>query len=481
MRTLADRFLETAERRADHIAVADPGGSLSYRQLSMQAFSAADAVARTTDRRFVAIAMPACAAFPAAYFGVLLAGKTPVPLNFLQEPAAIAAIVADAQLDTILTVPPLRDQLRKLVPKVVCPEEIVAAEPGAGAAARPTDQADEVATLLYTSGTSGEPKGVMLTHRNLIANIDSSIEAADYTPDDVSLGVLPLFHTFGITCTMLLPLLVGAGAVYLPRFSAAAALDLIAKHSVTCVFAVPSVYRILVRAVQNRRGASTLRFCVSGGEALGAGLAEAFRAAFGVSLMEGYGLTETSPVVSINPPDAIRAGSVGRPLSWARVKAVGADDELMPTGEDGELLIRGDCVMKGYYRRPEETRAALTEDGWLRTGDIARLDPDGYLYITGRSKEMIISAGENIMPGEIEAALNTHPAVGESAVIAMPDPSRGEAPRAFVVLAEGTTASESELIAHCRECLTRIKVPRKIEFRAEFPHTLTGKVLKRKL
>jgi len=485
MKTLTERFLETVEKRARHVAVIDPTSRLTYRQLAMHAFAAEWAVRTATDRQFVGIAMPACAAFPAAYFGVLQAGKTPVPLNFLQEPASLAAIVADAELDTILTVRPLSNAVRDLVPNVLCPEDMMMAV--TSATELPSEKfvdrgkPDDVAMLLYTSGTVGQPKGVMLTHRNLTVNVDSSVEMADYTLDDVSLGVLPLFHTFGITCTMLLPLLVGASVVYLPKFTPASALALVREHGVTCVFAVPSVYRVIIPAAEGSPGAPTLRFCVAGGETLGGDVADAFRAAFGISLLEGYGMTETSPVISVNPPDAIRPGSVGVPLSWAEVKTVGEDNQPLSADQTGELLVRGECVMKGYHRRPEETRAALTDDGWLRTGDIARLDADGYLYLTGRAKEMIISAGENISPGEIEAALNKHPAVSESAVIAMADASRGEVPRAFVVPAQDAVVSEDELIDHCRQRLARIKVPRKIEFRAELPHTFTGKVLKRAL
>ena len=340
-----------------------------------------------------------------------------------------------------------------------------------------------MATLLYTSGTSGPPKGVMLTHRNLVTNVESAKQMADYTPGDVSLGMLPLFHAFGLTCTMLLPLLAGARAEYLPKFAPGAALHLIRERGITCIFAVPSMYRFIVQAAMATGSApleTSLRFCVSGGEALSLDVADGFQKAFGQPLMEGYGLTETSPVVSLNPPNAIKPGSVGVGLSWAALRIADERGEPLPPGKQGELWIRGDCVMAGYRNRPRETQQAI-RDGWLSTGDIAMLDADGYLWITGRAKEMIISAGENISPGEIECVLNAHPAVAESAVVPARDPLRGEVPEAYVVLKPGAQATEAELIEHCRTRLARIKVPRKVNFRNELPHTLTGKILKREL
>jgi len=479
MKTLPEYFIEIAEKHAGRIAVADPSASLTYARLAACAAGVAEAIA-ATERDFVAIAMPSCAAFPAAYFGVLLAGKTPVPLNFLQEPATLAAIAADAGFDTIITVGPLAEPMRKLAPHVLCAEAISPAAP------RPPARGgsfDALATLLYTSGTAGPPKGVMLTHRNLVSNVESSVGMAEYTHNDVSFGPLPLFHAFGITCTMLLPLLNGATALFIPKFVPAAALKLIAENRVTCIFAVPSIYRLLVQAAQGlpREQFASLRFCVAGGEALGNETAEGFERAFGRPLMQGYGLTEASPVVSLNPPYAVRRGSVGVPLPWAEVQISDAAGLPLPAGTQGELLIRGACVMRGYRNNPDATRSVIDAAGWLHTGDLATRDTDGYLHITGRAKEMIISAGENISPGEIEAAINSHPAVLESAVIALADAARGEVPQAFVALRPGAQATEAEIIEHCRALLSRTRVPRQVTFRTDLPHTLTGKILKRAL
>jgi len=478
MRTLHEHFIDIAGKHAGRLAAADPSVSLTYAQLAACAAGVAEAMAATT-RDFVAIAMPSCAAFPAAYFGVLLAGKTPVPLNFLQEPATLAAIAQDAGFDTIVTVAPLADAMRKLAPHVLCSETIRPAVPRATVSGDP----DAVATLLYTSGTSGSPKGVMLTHRNLLSNVESSVGMAEYTMDDVSFGPLPLFHAFGITCTMLLPLLNGAAALFMPKFAPAAALNLIADRGVSCIFAVPSMYRLLVQAAQGlpREQFSSLRFCVAGGEALGNETAEQFERTFGRPLMQGYGLTEASPVVSLNPPHAVRVGSVGVPLPWAEVRISDAAGRPLPAGTQGELWIRGACVMHGYRNDPNATREAIDAAGWLHTGDLATRDADGYLHITGRAKEMIISAGENISPCEIEAAINSHAAVLESAVIPLADAARGEVPQAFVALKAGSHATEAEILGHCRNLLGRTKLPRRITFRSDLPHTLTGKILKRAL
>lgn len=485
MDTLVTRFLETVDRCGSKMAVADSTTTLTYAGLAHQAFGAAAGIAATTRQPFVGIAMPPCAAFPAAYFGALIAGRTPVPLNFLTDPGSARAAVAETGLDTILTLEPLVEQLRPMVPHVLCPDDLAAAAEGAPLCQAENSTPDDIATLLFTSGTIGPPKGVMLTHRNLVTNVDSSLAMAPYGPDDVSLGMLPLFHSFGITTTMLLPLLTGARAVYLPRFSPQAALAAIREHGVTALFAVPALFRMLVQAAAARpdaaSGTGSLRYCVSGGDAMRPEIAAAFRKTFGVEVLQGYGLTETSPVVSLNPPDAIRPGSAGKALPWAELRVVSPEGTPLDAGEEGELQIRGTCIMKGYFNRPDNTSSTISPDGWFSTGDLARVDADDYIFITGRLKELIISAGRNISPGEIEAVLEGHPAVAECAVVGMPDTLRGEVPQAFVVLHEGAAATESELIEHCRQALPNPKLPRKVQFRAELPHTLTGKVLKRAL
>jgi len=485
MKTLVSRFLEVVESRANEVAVIDPTTTLTYAELAHRSFVAAAGVAATTRQPFVGIAMPPCAAFPAVYFGALIAGRTPAPLNFLAEPAATLAAIAQTGIDTVVTIPPLAERLQPMAPHVLCPEDLAAAAAGAPLHRAEGSRPDDLATLLFTSGTAGLPKGVMLTHRNLVENVDSSLTMADYGLEDVTLGMLPLFHAFGITTTMLLPLLAGARVVYLPRFSPAAALAAIRDHRVTSLFGVPTLFRMLVQAGLNHPDAApakgALRYCVSGGDALRGEVAGAFRRLFGVELLQGYGLTETSPVVSLNPPGAARPGSSGKALPWAELKVVDPMGNPLRTGQEGELLVRGPCVMKGYFNDPEQTRSVISEEGWFATGDLARLDADGYVYITGRIKELIISGGENIAPAEIEDVLLHHPAVAECAVVGMADAARGEVPQAFVVLHEGAAATEAELIEHCRSALSRAKVPRKVEFRSELPRTLTGKVLKRAL
>jgi long-chain acyl-CoA synthetase len=226
---------------------------------------------------------------------------------------------------------------------------------------------------------------------------------------------------------------------------------------------------------------ASLTLPIAGGEALGADLAGQFQQLFGVAVLEGYGMTETSPVVAVNVPGCHRPGSVGRPLPWVEARTVDDADRPLPCAAEGELHLRGECVTTGYHNRPQDTAAAFAPGGWLRTGDLARLDADGYLWITGRKKDLIISGGENISPNEIEAALQQHPAVAEAAVIGVPDAARGEAPKAFVVLRKGAAATTADLAAYLRERLPRFKVPAAWAFRAELPHSPTGKVLKREL
>jgi long-chain acyl-CoA synthetase len=346
----------------------------------------------------------------------------------------------------------------------------------------PKNAPDDVAVLLYTSGTTQEPRGVMQTHRNILSNIDASLRAMNVKDDDVFLGVLPLFHTFGLTCAFLLPVLSGRMVVMMQRFVPAAVAETVGRSGISIVIAVPSMYRAMVRAfAETGARPERLRLCISGGEALPTALLEEFEKVTGVPLLEGYGMTETSPVISLNLLHSPRPGTVGRPLDNFEVRIVDADGLPLPLGSEGEICVRGDSVMKGYWRRDEETGEAIDEDGWLRTGDLGKLDAEGNIAITGRLKELIISAGKNIAPAEIETVLQAHPAVSEAAVIGVPDAMRGEVPMAFVVRQTGSDLEVHELMSHCRAHLADYKRPRAIEFVETLPRSLTGKVLKRLL
>jgi long-chain acyl-CoA synthetase len=320
----------------------------------------------------------------------------------------------------------------------------------------------------------------MLTHKNFMTNLDACMKACFFDERDVLLGVLPLFHSFALTTCLILPARLGALVLYMRRFAAAAALDLIAKHRVTATLAIPSMYRVLVRAVDKaKHDTRSLRLCVAGGEACPQELSVAFRKAFDLPLLEGYGLTETSPVVSVNSPEHYKLGTAGRPLVNLEVCIAEESGQLLPPGAEGEIWVRGPSIMPGYYKRPDLTREAITPEGWFKTGDYGRLDADGFLAITGRKKELIISSGENISPNEIEAVIAQHPKVFEVAVLPEPDKVRGEVPKAYVALHPGVQCTEQEVRDFCEGRLAKHKIPRYVEFRAQLPHGPTGKVLKR--
>ena len=454
--------------------------TLTYRELAGAALSAAHGIARLTERTNVGIALPSCMAFPCAFFGILAAGKTAVPLNLLFTPKQIGFTIADSGIDTIITSRQLQESFEGTVPNLLFVEDM---SPGrVGSRTAPAMDPDRPAMIIYTSGTTGLPKGVVLTHRNLVRHVESATEFLDYDENDVSLGVLPAFHVLGSVITMVLPLICGAHAVFQPRFVPRGVVAAIPRHRVTIICAVPAMYRAIV-SVSDAAGTdySSLRYCVAGGAALGHSIAGDFERVFGIPLLEGYGLTETSPVIALNHPDGMVRGSVGRPLSWAEVKIADDDGQEVPAGEEGELLVRGDCVMQGYHNNPEADAEAFTADGWFRTGDIARIDENGYIFITGRKKELIISGGENISPAEIEDVIAGHPAVADAGVVAIPDKARGEAPKAFVVLHPETECTERDIIDHCRRCLPRIKCPKAVEFIDEMPRNPTGKIMRRLL
>jgi long-chain acyl-CoA synthetase len=293
--------------------------------------------------------------------------------------------------------------------------------------------------------------------------------------------VIPQFHSFGFTVMTVTPLILGASAWYLPRFSPAAVVSTIAEKRVTVLLAVASMYGALARMKEADPAAlASLKLAISGGEPLPLRIARPFKERFGIDIMEGYGLTETSPVVSVNLPWGHRSGSVGRALPGIVVTTVDENGRSLPPGHEGELVIRGHCVMCGYHNRPEAT-AAVIREGALHTGDVGRVDPDGFIHITGRAKEMMIVGGENVFPLEIETALCDHPAISEAAVVGVPDDVRGEVPLAYVVLHEGATLSDHEIRSFCRQRLPGYKVPREIRVAQELPRGPTGKILKRAL
>jgi len=484
---LLEKFLETAGNRSRHLAASDPKVRWTYRQLLWAAATLKDLVDGNSRAENVGLMLPCCSAFAASFFGTLWAGRVPVPLNFLLAEPELKKIAADARLDLVITVSALAEQARWCGCRIICLDRLSlkgrALWRRLKGLPRPPHQApDDIAVLMYTSGTWGQPKGVCLTHRNLLANSRACLEHARIDVDQRFLGILPVFHSFGLTTTVVLPLTLGASVHYMPRFQPLQVLKALAENGISIVVAVPSMYAALARLKEAEpRHFATVTLAISGGEPLGQNLYETCRDKLGLTIYEGYGLTETAPVVSINVPHAHRPGTVGRPIPQVEVRIVNDQGQPLRPEKVGQILVRGPNIMKGYHNRPDLTRQIIDESGWLWTGDMGSLDTDGFLRITGRKREMIIVSGENLFPSEIERVLESHPAVAEAAVIGLPDETRGEVPIAFVIPTEGRSPSSIDLREFCRQHLAGYKVPPEIRFVNDLPRSPTGKVLKRKL
>ncbi|MDX9912417.1 MAG: AMP-binding protein [Phycisphaerales bacterium] len=447
----------------------------------------ADLIERRSSSRTVGVMLPTGAAFPMAALAGWMLGRVVVPLNYLLKEDELNDVIEDCETDVVLTASPLLQFLgyTPRVRRLIAIDELGpdafrgVPEPRLPRAAAP----DDLAVLLYTSGTTGRPKGAMLTHANLTANIRQCREWIHFDHHDRILGVLPQFHSFGLTVLTLLPLTAGLTVVYTARFVPAKILHLLREHRPTMFIAIPSMYGALLHAKSARReDFASLRIVVSGGEPLPTSIAEGFYERFGVRINEGFGMTETAPVTHWCRPGEYRPRSVGMPLPCVEQRIVDINTSRdLPPGEEGELRLRGPNVMRGYFKRPEETARMFDERGWLRTGDMARIDRDGFLSITGRLKEMLIVGGENVFPREIEEALESHPSVAAAGVVGAHDDIRGEIPVAFVELREGAAFDERALQAWCRERLAGYKVPREVRALDALPRNPTGKLLRREL
>jgi len=484
---LVDQLLASTERDPSQLAVSDPVRQLSYANLVRLADVLGRQIAKNTSCPRVGLMLPSSCAFAGAFYGCLYARRTVVPLNFLLQPAELAQVVADAQIDLVLSIKHFEDILRALPVRAVYLEDLplkreMILQRLRRSTPAPPVHADDVAVIVYTSGTSAVPKGVCLTHGNLSRNAAACVEHARLTGEHRFLGLLPLFHGFGLTGTLLAPISVGASTWYMPRFQPAGVFDTVRQQQTSVMMGIASMYAAMLRVKQARQDdLATIEYAVSGGEALPGMVHSAFAERFGVSLLQGYGMTETSPVVSLNLPWANRPDSVGSPLPGVTVAAVDEAGQPLPAGQTGELWIRGHNVMRGYYRKHEETRAAITHDGWLKSGDVGTVDADGHVSIRGRKKEIIIVSGYNVYPREVESVLEQHPAVEQVAVVGQPDASRGEVIVAFVIPADGSEAGETSLREFCRDKLAGYKVPRRVILRDDLPRGPTGKIHKRAL
>ena len=488
---LASILSQSAENHADEIALRLDDAELSFAALDTasrrvagllgeRGFEAGDAVG---------LMLPNVPYFAAIYYGVLRAGGIVVPLNVLLKEREVAFHLDDSGAGHVFGWHDFSEAVTAGAEQAEA--EAIEVEPGAfeELLADASEQegmaevdGDDVAVLLYTSGTTGTPKGAELTHDNLRRNVEASAELFEVSSEDVALGALPLFHAFGQTCGLNVCVYGGACLTLLPRFDPDKALEIIARDGVTIFEGVPTMFGAMLEVDdRDSHDVSSLRVCVSGGSAMPGEVMRGFEEAFGCKVLEGYGLSETSPVASFNHPDRERKeGSIGTPIEGVEMKVVDEDGADVRQGEVGEIVIRGHNVMKGYHGKPEETAEQIV-DGWFHTGDMAEIDTDGYFFIVDRKKDMIIRGGYNVYPREIEEVLFEHPAVLEAAVLAVPDEEYGEEVGAAVVLREGEEVEADELRDFVREQVAAYKYPRRIWFLDELPKGATGKVLKREI
>ncbi len=440
----------------------------------------------------VGVMLPNVPYFAIVYYGILRAGGVVVPMNvllkgrevgfYLEDPGAkflfawgdfgeaaqTGAEKADAEL--FLVKP---GEFEQMLAEAEADHDVAEVDP------------EDTAVILYTSGTTGTPKGAELSHRNLRENARVNVETlAETSEEDVVFGGLPLFHSFGQTCGLNSAVRAGACLTLLPRFDPAKAMEIIERDEVTVFLGVPTMYVAMLNMPEDqRKDTSTLRLCCSGGSAMPVEVLKGFEEAFDCKVLEGYGLSETSPVASFNHPDRERKpGSIGTPIEGVEMKLVDDDgNDVEGTDEVGEIAIKGHNVMKGYYDREDATKEVLDDDGWFRTGDMGKRDDEGYYFIVDRKKEMIIRGGYNVYPREIEEVLYEHPAVAEAAVVGVPDDKLGEEVGAAVVLKEGKEADADELRDFVKEQVANYKYPRRIWFPDELPKGPTGKILKREV
>jgi long-chain acyl-CoA synthetase len=439
----------------------------------------------------VGVMLPNVPEFAFAYYGVLRAGGVVVPMNVLLKQREVAFYLSDSEARLVLAWHDFEAEAQAgareagadlLVVRPGAFEELLGAAPAPDVEVAHRSPGD-TAVILYTSGTTGKPKGAELTHGNLTRNVEIAIGLFELGPDDVILGALPLFHSFGQTCGLNACVAAGASLTLVPRFAPGAVLDAMARDGVTVFEGVPTMYAALLNEPdRDRFDVSKLRVCVSGGAALAVEILRGFEAAFGCVILEGYGLSETSPVACFNHPDREREpGSIGTPVDGVEMRVVDAERRDAPAGEVGEIAIRGHNVMKGYWRRPEATAEAIDSAGWFYTGDMARIDERGRFFIVDRKKDLIIRGGYNVYPREIEEVLYEHPAVREAAVVGLPHPELGEEVGAAVVLKDDADVAPDDLRDFVRERIAAYKYPRRVWFVKELPKGPTGKVVKREI
>jgi long-chain acyl-CoA synthetase len=485
---LADNLAESAREHADRVALKLDDAELTYSQLDGATAHVAGLLAAKGispgDR--VGVMLPNVPYFAVVYYGILRLGAVVVPMNVLLKRREVGFYLSDPGAKLLFAWHDFGEAAQTGADEAEA--ECLLVKPGeferlVGAADPNTEVADrepdDTAVILYTSGTTGKPKGAELTHSNLIRNVETAVGLFDLGPEAVVLGALPLFHSFGQTCGLNACVKAGGTLTLIPRFDPCKALEIIERDHVTVFEGVPTMYAAMLNDPdRDSHDVSCLTVCASGGASLPLEVLRGFEEAFDAKVLEGYGLSETSPIASFNHPDRERKpGSIGTPIAGVEMKLIDVDEA---TGA-GEIAIRGHNVMKGYWNQPDATADAIDAEGWFETGDVATVDEDGYFFIVDRKKDLIIRGGYNVYPREIEEVIYEHPAVREAAVIGVPHDQLGEEVGAAVALKEGAECSEDELREYVKEQVAAYKYPRKVWFVDELPKGPTGKILKREI
>jgi len=451
----------------------------------------------------LAIFLSNCPEFVIAYFGIIKAGATVVPINNMFRQEETEFVLKDAEVTLVVTslayldiIRPIKERLKNLKYLILVDGVTVDTLNFYEIIERTTVKLksekinkESIASILYTSGTTGQPKGAMLSHKNFLSNCSACIRAINTKKNDNFICLLPMFHSFAWTVCVLMPLLASASITIIDSVRPfRKVVRNVIKKKVTVFVGIPSIYNVLAHmhippifTSRILKMIDPLRICISGAAALPTEVLKQFEEKFKVPLLEGYGLTEASPVVSLNPMRGIKkAGSVGVTLEGIEAKVIDEQGKQLSSGGIGELLVKGPNIMKGYFKNNEETSEAL-KGNWLYTGDLSKVDEDGYIYIVDRKKDMINVRGLNVYPAEIEKVLLRHPKIKEAAVVRVADRFKGEVPKAFVVLKENEKIAEIEIIRFLRKNLAMFKIPKYVEFRESFPKTATGKIAKRQL
>lgn len=475
------------------IAIKYKGNSITYNELDTAVNQYASLLAKlgvkAEDR--VLLSCPNSPEFIYSYLSVVKNGAIIVPMNLQLTMTEIRYLLDDSGAKVMLVHPAIlkamnhsRESLEELLNlQVIVLDEAFKQDlldtPLVEIEA--VSKEDAVSTFLYTSGTTGKPKAAMLTHKNLVVNAEQCRVAFSTTVEDNFMCVLPMFHVFGFTVSVLNPLWTGATVTILEKFHPKEVVESFIQDDVTVFAGVPTMYVVLLEACKNSVLFPNLRLAISGGAAMPVEVLRQAKDILKLPVVEGYGLTEASPVVSFNPLHGVqKAGSIGLPLQGIACKIVDEEDVELPAGTVGELITVGENVMRGYYKKESETAEAL-KNGWLHTGDLAKKDEDGYLYIVDRKKDLIITGGLNVYPREVEEVIYQYPKVKEAAVVGVPDNLRGEMVKAFIVLKSGEECTSKELLGYLKENLAVYKLPKKIEFVPELPKNGSGKILKRML